>query len=167
MKADKELKPASLRVKEAAECVQCFLMEHTSFSSSVLENSSSSTRSFLDEKSLVELTNKNNANKFKYFAIDGSLILGILEKPLVKSDISNICPTITILIRGPFGRQAWSLHLRNSPYSDMDPMKNIKLNVNKENTESTDAKYYPNRSTLKWDASQKEAKSEESNVRLG
>jgi hypothetical protein len=29
MKAEKELKPASLRVKEAAECVLCFLMEHT------------------------------------------------------------------------------------------------------------------------------------------
>jgi hypothetical protein len=29
MKADKELKPASLRVKEAAEAVLCVLMEYT------------------------------------------------------------------------------------------------------------------------------------------
>jgi hypothetical protein len=29
MKADKELKPASLRVKEAAECVLYLIMEHT------------------------------------------------------------------------------------------------------------------------------------------
>ncbi len=156
MKADKELRPASLRVKEAAECVQCFLMEHTSFSSSIFENSLSN-RSFLDEKSLIELTNKNNLNKFKYFAIDGSLILGILEKPLVKSEISNICPNITVLIRGPFGRQAWSLHLRNSPYSHLDPIKNIKFNLNQE-TNDNSLKYYPNRSTLKWEANQKRSK---------
>ncbi len=29
MKSEKELKPASLRVKEAAECLLCVLMEHT------------------------------------------------------------------------------------------------------------------------------------------
>ena len=94
MKADKELKPASLRVKEAAECVLCFLMEHTSFSNGGFENNYSA-RNFLDEKSLIELTNRQNLNKFKYYAIDGTLILGILEKPLVKSDISNLSPTIT------------------------------------------------------------------------
>ena len=164
MKADKELKPASLRVKEAAECVLCFLMEHTSFSSGGFENNYSA-RNFLDEKSLIELTNKQNLNKFKYMAIDGSLILGILEKPLVKSEISSICPTITILLRGPFGRQAWSLHLRNSPYSDLDPLKKINLNISPELGSHANAKYYPNRMTLKWEPSNsKENKPDENNL---
>lgn len=34
--------------------------------------------------------------------------------------ISSICPAVTILIRGAFGRQAWSLHLRTSPFSDLE-----------------------------------------------
>lgn len=88
MKADKELKPASLRVKEAAECVLCFLMEHSSTPLG-FNDSNDTTRIALDEKSLIELTNKNNPNKFKYFAIDGSMIIAILEKPLVKSAMSS------------------------------------------------------------------------------
>ena len=158
MKADKELKPASLRVKEAAECVLCFLMEHTSFSNGGFENNYSA-RNFLDEKSLIELTNRQNLNKFKYYAIDGTLILGILEKPLVKSDISNLSPTITVLLRGSFGRQAWSFHLRNSPYSDLDPLKKINLNFNMDIGANT--KYYTNRTTLKWEPSTKENKYDE------
>ena len=46
--------------------------------------------------------------------------MAILEKPLVKTPISSICPAVTILIRGAFGRQAWSLHLRTSPFSDLE-----------------------------------------------
>lgn len=46
-------------------------------------------RTPLDERSLVDLTNKNPSTKFKYFAIDGSLIIALLEKPLVKSKISS------------------------------------------------------------------------------
>jgi hypothetical protein len=48
-------------------------------------------RTPLDEKSLVDLTNKNPSTKFKYFAIDGSLIVALLEKPLVKSKVSSNC----------------------------------------------------------------------------
>jgi hypothetical protein len=46
-------------------------------------------RTPLDERSLVDLTNKNPSIKFKYFAIDGSFIIALLEKPLVKSKVSS------------------------------------------------------------------------------
>ncbi len=88
MKAEKELKPASLRVKEAAECVLCFIMENTSFQASLQctnESNPELTRIPLNEKTLFELTSKTNQSKFKYFAIDGSLIIAIYEKPLFKS----------------------------------------------------------------------------------
>lgn len=130
MKSEKELKPASLRVKEAAECVLCFIMEYTSLTSS-LSNSESSdlTRISLNEKSIIELTNQTS--KFKYFAIDGSLIMAVCDKPLFKpANTLNSCPTLTILLRGPFTSQAWSLHLRNSPLSKKIEAKETKLNTN-------------------------------------
>lgn len=119
MKSEKELKPTSLRVKEAAESVLCFIMEHTSLSSTLgISESSDLTRVSLNEKTFMELTNKSNSGKFKYGAIDGSLIIAVYEKPLFNSTTSlNSCPTLTILLRGPFTCQAWSLHLRNTPFS--------------------------------------------------
>lgn len=66
----------------------------------------------------MELANKNSGGKFKYGAIDGSLIIAVHEKPLFNSTTSlNSCPTLTILLRGPFTCQAWTLHLRNTPFS--------------------------------------------------
>ncbi len=134
MKADKELKPASLRVKEAAECVLCFIMEQTSMSAT-LDNTGTSdlTRNTLDENSLIELTRKSG--KFKYGAIYGSLIIAVFEKPLYKVDKS---PTITILLRGPFTCQAWSLHLRSSSFSKMvEVQKQVKQTKNSENLNHT------------------------------
>jgi hypothetical protein len=112
MKAEKELKPASLRVKEAAECVLCFLMEHTvnlnafllfiwvnyllnlflqPFSNGGFSDLADSSKVSLDEKYLLDMTlTKSANNKFKYYAIDGSLIMGILEKPIAKSLPSSI-----------------------------------------------------------------------------
>ena len=134
LKADKELRPASLRVKEAAECVLCFLMEHTSQPPpppALLSNSKAfvfdeAIRTPLDERALLELTGRHNGDKFRYYAIDGSLLMGILERPLVKAGpVSAVCPTVTVLLRGPFGQQAWSLHLRPSPYSKLGQTKEI------------------------------------------
>jgi len=139
MKSEKELKPASLRVKEAAECVLCFIMEHTSLSSTLgITESSDLTRISLKEKSFLELT--NNVGKFKYFAIEGSLIIAVFEKPLFKiQNGMNICPTLTILLRGPFTCQAWSLHLRNSPFS-----KKIEANREKELKFNNSSKNFQN-----------------------
>jgi hypothetical protein len=162
LKAEKELKPASLRVKEAAECVLCFLMEHTSLPPQLLNNQTffdEAIRMPLDEKSIIELTGKQNANKFKYYAIDGSLIMGILERPLMKSGpVSNICPTVTLLLRGAFGQQAWSLHLRPAPYTKLEQTREVKFTIgcnqqekssNGNNSSGGTLKYYGNRDTLK------------------
>lgn len=51
--------------------------------------------------------------------------MGILEKPLIKTAISSLCPTVTILTRGAFGRQAWSLHLRSSPLSSLENIVDV------------------------------------------
>ena len=136
MKADKELKPASLRVKEAAECVLCLLMEHTSFARDLQKTSP------LDEKSLFELCNRSNLHKFKYFAIDGSLIMAISDKSLGhgQSQVNSSNPSLTILLRGPFGRQAWSLHLRNSPFNSKnssDPLHTASRNAGATSVPST------------------------------
>jgi hypothetical protein len=64
MKAEKELKPASLRVKEAAECVLYYLMEHTSSPNILGDNNPDLTRVALDEKSLLELTSKPSNTKY-------------------------------------------------------------------------------------------------------
>ncbi len=130
MKADKELKPASLRVKEAAECVLCFIMEQTSLSASLGNTESSDlTRISLDEKALIELTQR--PGKFKYGAIDGSLIIAVFEKPLYKAEKS---PTLTVLLRGPFTCQAWSLHLRNSSFAKiLETQKELKQIKSSEN----------------------------------
>lgn len=127
MKSEKELKPASLRVKEAAESVLCFIMEYTSNFNSQPDTVADSTRIQLNEKVLGEIT-KENLGKFKYFAIDGSLIVAVLDKSLLNTPSSNY-PTVTVLLRGSFTCQAWSLHLRNSPFSQSLEAANIKINT--------------------------------------
>lgn len=65
MKAEKELKPASMRVKEAAESVLYYLMEHTASLPNVLtDNNHELTRIALDEKSLLELIGKPANSKY-------------------------------------------------------------------------------------------------------
>lgn len=128
IKSEKELKPASLRVKEAAESVLYFLMEHTSSCMILNDNQRELTRVPLDEKSLMEIGGRPPSTRFKYFAIDGSVIVAILEKPLVKTATSGVCPTVTVLMRGAFGRQVWALHLRNSPLAELDKYLNCMAN---------------------------------------
>ena len=130
MKSDKELKPASMRVKEAAESVLCFLMEHTSLS---LADSHHLTRTPLTEKLLLELTNKQTIGKFKYYAIDGSLLLGVCDKQLFNPGVGHLCPSLVVVLRGPFTCQAWSINLRNSAFSKgLDANKDVKFSLDKE-----------------------------------
>jgi len=128
MKSEKELKPASLRVKEAAESVLCFIMEHTtSFTPPHSDTVIDSIRMQLNEKVLSDLVDEN-LGKFKYFAVDGALIIAVLDKSLLNTQASPY-PTVTVLLRGPFTCQAWSLHLRNSPFSQSSDTANIKINT--------------------------------------
>ena len=50
---------------------------------------------------------------FKYFVLDGTTIVGLLEQPLGNDE--DPLPTVTALIRGPFGRHAWTMQMRHMP----------------------------------------------------
>lgn len=96
LKAEKELKPASIKVKEAAECLLAILMEYTS-AYSLEEHSLSS--SLLDEQALIESSCVSAKHaKFKYYAINGSLIVGLLDGVKCNSDgnLKNLLEIIAI-----------------------------------------------------------------------
>ncbi|XP_076100413.1 ral GTPase-activating protein subunit beta-like isoform X2 [Mytilus galloprovincialis] len=114
-KGDKELMPASMRVKEAAEGVLTVIIQHVGAFPPPC--GPESLFSLLDEKSLLKYCKGNSlpeaGSPFKYFVLDNSIIVGLLEQPLGNNE--DPLPTVTSLIRGPFGRHAWTMQLRHSP----------------------------------------------------
>ena len=89
MKEDKLLQPASRRVRDAAEALLTCIMEQVDFFPSVAGPESVS--SLLDESTLLKLCNCQNGEvlpmseavqSFRFFVVDNSTILSILEEPL-------------------------------------------------------------------------------------
>ncbi|CAG0914457.1 unnamed protein product [Notodromas monacha] len=128
MKEDKPCNPTSMRVKEAAEAVYSHIFNHVGTLQREIGVESLSTQ--LDEETLLsyllmsrhhmELGNtefsftKSAAVKhFRYFALDNSTILALLEEPIKNEQDPQ--PSISVLIRGPFGRFAWTMQLRLLP----------------------------------------------------
>ncbi|XP_022914595.2 ral GTPase-activating protein subunit beta isoform X2 [Onthophagus taurus] len=120
MKEEKELKPVSMRVRDAAENLLMLILEQVGYFPS--ECGPESISSLLDEVSLLQHCNSwlgdgNNqekaVEKFRYFVTEGSVMLALLEEPLGNDQDPQ--PTVTILIRGPFGRHAWTMQLRHLP----------------------------------------------------
>ncbi|XP_018579922.1 ral GTPase-activating protein subunit beta isoform X2 [Anoplophora glabripennis] len=120
MKEEKELKPASLRVRDAAENLLTLILEQVAYFPS--ECGPESISSLLDEVSLLKhcnswLTGRNDQSaaveRFRYFVTEGSVMLALLEEPLGNDQDPQ--PTVTLLIRGPFGRHAWTMQLRHLP----------------------------------------------------
>lgn len=120
MKEEKDLKPASMRVRDAAENLLTCILEQVSYFPS--ECGPESISSLLDELSLLKHCNswptKCNdqsaaVEKFRYFVTEGSVMLALLEEPLGNDQDPQ--PTVTLLIRGPFGRHAWTMQLRHLP----------------------------------------------------
>ncbi|XP_043195120.1 ral GTPase-activating protein subunit beta-like isoform X3 [Amphibalanus amphitrite] len=118
MKHDKQLKPASMRVKEAAEALLYVLMEQVDYfpcASGVW-----SLSSHLTEASLLHHCHpgggpqhrKAALAQFKYFVTE-SLLIALLEQPLGNDEDPQ--PTVTCLMRGPSLRTAWMLQLRHLP----------------------------------------------------
>nr|KAG5712264.1 hypothetical protein BaRGS_023843 [Batillaria attramentaria] len=72
--------------------------------------------SLLDERSLLKYakgsTFPEQGSPFRYFVIDNAIIVGLLEQPL--GNVEDPLPTVTALIRGAFGRHAWTMQLRHS-----------------------------------------------------
>ncbi|XP_050404785.1 ral GTPase-activating protein subunit beta isoform X2 [Patella vulgata] len=114
-KGDKQLMPASMRVKDAAEAVlTCIIDQVGAFPPPC---GPESLFSLLDERSLLKYAKGSalpeQGTPFRYFVIDNSIIVGLLEQPL--GNIEDPLPTVTALIRGPFGRHAWTMQLRHAP----------------------------------------------------
>uniref|UniRef100_A0A1Q3FDF3 Putative ral gtpase-activating protein subunit beta n=1 Tax=Culex tarsalis TaxID=7177 RepID=A0A1Q3FDF3_CULTA len=119
-KDEKELKPASMRVRDAAENLLTLILEQIDYFPN--ECGKQSLSSLLDEVVLAKHSNTNDEDtseinqeqairKFKYFVTENSTILALFEEPLGNDQDPQ--PTVTILIRGPFGRHAWTMQLRH------------------------------------------------------
>jgi len=121
MKEEKELQPASRRVREAAEHLLSVVLEQVGYFPSACGAESMSPQ--LGEQELAahchtlardqELTHAEAVKAFRYFVIDQSVILAILEEPLGNSEDPQ--PTVTVLVRCPSNKAAWTLQLRHLP----------------------------------------------------
>ncbi|XP_033225547.1 ral GTPase-activating protein subunit beta isoform X3 [Belonocnema kinseyi] len=120
MKDEKELKPASMRVRDAADGLLTVILEQVGYFPSACGTQSLS--SLLDEVSLLKHCNswpggrvarQTAVERFRYFVAENATILALLEEPLGNDQDPQ--PTVTVLIRGPFGRHAWTLQLRHLP----------------------------------------------------
>jgi len=120
MKEDKDLSPASRRVRDAAEHLLSVVLEQVGYFPNACGAESLST--LLDEANLVmqcnswngeEISTQDAVQAFRYFVVDQSVILGILEEPLGNDQDPQ--PTVTVLIRCPSNKAAWTLQLRHLP----------------------------------------------------
>ncbi|XP_024939049.1 ral GTPase-activating protein subunit beta isoform X11 [Cephus cinctus] len=120
MKDEKELKPASMRVRDAADALLTIILEQVGYFPSVC--GAQSLSSLLDEVSLLRHCNswmggrvvrQAAVERFRYFVAENATMLALLEEPLGNDQDPQ--PTVTVLIRGPFGRHAWTMQLRHLP----------------------------------------------------
>ncbi|KAJ7999572.1 hypothetical protein DPEC_G00195810 [Dallia pectoralis] len=113
-KGDKEHNPASMRVKDTAEAtLSCIMQILGAFPS---PSGPASPCSLLNEDTLIKysrLTSTSRKN-FRYFVLDNSVILAMLEQPL-GNEQTDPCPSVTMLIRGISGRHAWTMQLYHQP----------------------------------------------------
>ncbi|XP_053593188.1 ral GTPase-activating protein subunit beta isoform X4 [Microplitis demolitor] len=120
MKDQKELKPASMRVRDAADALLTVILEQVGYFPSPC--GAQSLSSLIDEIVLVQKCKNNNndrvgrqaaVERFRYFVAENATMLALLEEPLAHQTEPH--PTVTVLIRGPFGRHAWTMQLRHLP----------------------------------------------------
>ncbi|XP_067095907.1 ral GTPase-activating protein subunit beta-like isoform X5 [Osmerus mordax] len=112
-KGEKEHNPASKRVKDAAEAtLSCIMQVLGAFPSA---SGPASTCSLLNEDTLIGYArlSSTGASNFRYFVLDNSVILAMLEQPL--GNEQNPSPSVTVLIRGMAGRHAWTMQLFHQP----------------------------------------------------
>ncbi|XP_031705975.1 ral GTPase-activating protein subunit beta [Anarrhichthys ocellatus] len=106
-KEKKELNPASLRVKEAAEATLSCVMQ--------VSGAFPSLGGLLGEDAVIGHSNLSDSSmkNFRYFVVDRSVILSMLEQP--QGPEQAPCPSLTVLIRGPSGGHTWTLQLHLQP----------------------------------------------------
>ncbi|ELT94828.1 hypothetical protein CAPTEDRAFT_133737 [Capitella teleta] len=121
LKGEKELKPVSMRVKDAAEGLLTTIMNHVG--SFPPPCGPESVCCLLEEDTLLKCCKdgglpEDGSTPFKYYVLEGSTIIGLYEQPLGNHQAflsSDPLPTVTAIIRGPFGRHAWTMQLRHQP----------------------------------------------------
>ncbi|XP_017158752.1 ral GTPase-activating protein subunit beta isoform X2 [Poecilia reticulata] len=101
-KDDKDLNPASLRVKEAAEATLSCIMQ---VSGAGPDPSLRDNALMLDNSSL---------KRSRYFVLEGSVILATLE-PTPDQPDQEPSPSLLVILRGPSGHHSWSLQLHLLP----------------------------------------------------
>ncbi|CAG7818479.1 unnamed protein product [Allacma fusca] len=113
-KDEKNQNPVSLRVRDAAEALLAVIFEQVG---GQCINDSVKPPALVDEFTLLaqvcspgSLTKQEVINHFRYYVIDHSILIAMLEEPLVNDQDPQ--PTVTAVLRGPTGKHSWSLQLR-------------------------------------------------------
>lgn len=97
MKEEKELKPASMRVRDAAENLLTLILEQVS--NFPTECGPESISSLLDELALLKHCNSwptdcidqsAAVERFRYFVAEGSVMLALLEEPLGNDQVKSL-----------------------------------------------------------------------------
>ncbi|XP_049872205.1 ral GTPase-activating protein subunit beta isoform X2 [Pectinophora gossypiella] len=102
MKDEKELKPVSMRVRDAAESLLMLILEQ------VGNSTTGGAWCRLDERWLSALGH----GRLRHYIADGNILLSLLEEPLANSQEPQ--PTLIVIIRCGWGRYAWSLSSRGA-----------------------------------------------------
>lgn len=100
LKGDKAHMPVSQRVKDAAEVVLESIMDQAD--AFPCPCGADSLYSTVSERLLLR---DELSGGFKYFALGSLVVVGILED--YSERIGAELPRVTVVVRGPFGRQAW------------------------------------------------------------
>lgn len=134
----KALNPASGRVKDAAEALLTCLLEQVDYFPSACGAESIST--LLDEASVLRHCNallgpddivpmSEAIQNYRYFVVDNSTILAVLEEPLGNDQEPNLQgASVTVLMRTFAGRSAWTMQLRHLPRHKSGLLKNTQVN---------------------------------------
>jgi hypothetical protein len=133
-KEDKFLSPASRRVRDAAESLLTCILEQVDYFPSAC--GAESISSLLDEVSLLQHCNTLNPDEmlpmseavqnFRYFVVDNSTVLAILEEPLGNAQEPQ--PTVSMLLRTSANRSAWTMQLRQLPRHKSGLLKTTQVN---------------------------------------
>ncbi|XP_071799267.1 ral GTPase-activating protein subunit beta-like isoform X2 [Asterias amurensis] len=120
-KQDKELKPASMRVKDAAEGLLACILYHVGCFPNPC--GPASIGSLLDEESLLKYSMSANSYHlqqqptFRYFVLENTTLVAVLERPITDNS-DEILPTVTSIVRCPTGRHVWTMQLRHCSKKD-------------------------------------------------
>nr|CAH8840703.1 unnamed protein product [Trichobilharzia regenti] len=132
LKGQKPLIPSSKRVCDAAEaCLSSLMSVAGSFPGPC---GASTICSQLAEDNISKLVADQESNtskhrlEFRYFWSEPGLILGLCELPAnsletiikPKEYCHSQAPAAILIVRGPFGRHVWIMHMRQSPLTGSD-----------------------------------------------